>query len=216
MVPVKAPPEISVATDRDQTMPEPFAWLKDGAKPNDGDESSCCKVLTQFKTAESSDDSLSDQQPQQPQPQPQQQQQQVVCVVADVHPDNNEGNDDEDSAASPVPPSPAVSSVSPPEVDHLKEEEEEEETETQEKAEDLSSSSPSAKKSKAVTLAPENCAALSDLQHSLTPDKKKSKFSPDKKGEKGITALPGEQSGRRQSLDGSDGEFDEICSSFGG
>ncbi|XP_059091556.1 uncharacterized protein LOC131887076 [Tigriopus californicus] len=93
--------------------PEPFAWLKAGQ--NSGDSDPNCKVLTQFKTAESSEDSLSDKQDQ------------VIGITqVDVHhtqikgspqksfPKASQSQAEEPTPMSEVsvPPSPAISSTS--------------------------------------------------------------------------------------------------------
>lgn len=91
--------------------PEPFAWLRAGQNSLDTDPN--CKVLTQFKTAESSEDSLSDQQDQ------------VIGITqADVHHTQTKGSPQKSfpkaapQSAEPapmsevsVPPSPAISST---------------------------------------------------------------------------------------------------------
>ena len=112
MIPVKAPAAISSSSDdaevKSEVAPEPFAWLREKGEINSSED---CRVLTHFRTLDSSGSSEEGFVGKKSGSQ-------TFTTEVDVH-----GNDDKVSNGDPVasvPPSPAVSSVTPEEEEKVK------------------------------------------------------------------------------------------------
>ncbi len=126
MVPVQAPPEMSneKKEEVEGEKPEPFAWLKEGGEAALENGNPDCKVLTHFRTVETSS-SESDGEKENGKEGKEGNSSTAATtttVSADVHVHNtdDDGNDggaeeDDDNGVS-VPPSPAVSSIFPEET----------------------------------------------------------------------------------------------------